>query len=192
MNLAAMILLCAAAAVAAPMYFHRFQGAGNRYLYAASAVSLVLLAAAGLTASLGGGGLGHGVYAFAVAAAAIGGGPATVTILRLSFNASHPENAVDPEDAPVLRGGAWIGVLERTSIAATLLRVPSLMRKIRSIDATTLLIHGTADNVVRPGAARWLAARRPDWEYVELEGVGHVPQVEVPERFVEMVRAFAG
>lgn len=121
MNLAGIVLLCAAAAVAAPMYFHRFQGRDNRYLYVASAVSLVLLGAAALAGSLGGGGLGQGVYAFAVAAAAIGGGPATVTILRLSFNASHPENTADPEDAPVLRGGAWIGVLERTSIAATLL-----------------------------------------------------------------------
>ncbi|NKX53999.1 hypothetical protein [Arthrobacter mobilis] len=121
MSLAGIILLCVAAAVAAPMYFNRFQGKDNRYLYAASAVSLVLLGVAGLTSSLGEGGLGAGVYAFAVAAAALGGGPPTVTILRLSFNASHPENSIDPEDAPVLRGGAWIGVLERTAIAATLL-----------------------------------------------------------------------
>ncbi|MFD1211696.1 hypothetical protein ACFQ36_06535 [Arthrobacter sp. GCM10027362] len=121
MSLAAVVLLCAAAAVAAPMYFHRFQGSGHRYLYAASTVSLLLLGGAGLAGSLGEGGLGAGVYAYAVAAAAIGGGPPTVTILRLSFNASHPENSADPEDAPVLRGGAWIGVLERTSIAATLL-----------------------------------------------------------------------
>jgi hypothetical protein len=121
MSLAGLILLCAAAAVASPMYFHRFQGSGNRNLYIASCFSLVLLAAAGITASLGGGGLGAGVYAYAVGAAAVGGGPVTVTILRLSFNASHPENTADPEDAPVLRGGAWIGVLERTSIAATLL-----------------------------------------------------------------------
>jgi hypothetical protein len=103
------------------MYFKRCQGRGNRAIYAASTVSLVLLGAAGLAAGLGAGGLGTGVYAFAVAAAAIGGGPPTVTILRLSFNAAHPENHTDPEAAPVLRGGAWIGVLERTSIAATLL-----------------------------------------------------------------------
>ncbi|NKX50252.1 hypothetical protein HER39_06650 [Arthrobacter deserti] len=121
MSLAGIILLCAAAAVAAPMYFRRFQGPGHRYLYAAGCVSLILLGAAGVAGGLGGSGLGPGVYALAVAAAAAGGGPVTVMILRLSFNASHPENAADPEDAPVLRGGAWIGVLERTSIAATLL-----------------------------------------------------------------------
>ena len=121
MSVMALLALCVAAAVAAPMYFERFQGRGNRWLYAASAVSLVLLGIAGLLAVLGSGGLGPAAYALGVAAAAIGGGPATVTILRLSFNASHPDNHTDPEASPVLRGGAWIGVLERTAIAATLL-----------------------------------------------------------------------
>ncbi|MEV7647703.1 hypothetical protein [Arthrobacter sp. NPDC089319] len=121
MSAVALVVLCVAAAVAGPMYFERFQGAGNRLLYAASALSLLLLGVAALLAVLGHGGLGPVAYALGVAAAAIGGGPATVTILRLSFNASHPDNHSDPEESPVLRGGAWIGVLERTAIASTLL-----------------------------------------------------------------------
>jgi pimeloyl-ACP methyl ester carboxylesterase len=31
-------------------------------------------------------------------------------------------------------------------------------------------------------AARDLAQRHPGWRYVELPGVGHVPQLQVPER----------
>ncbi|EMY35590.1 hypothetical protein D477_003608 [Arthrobacter crystallopoietes BAB-32] len=121
MSSAGLIILCLAALVSAPMYFERMRGSGNGVLYTLSAVTVLMLGFAGVLAGLGEGGLGAGVYAFAVAAAAIGGGPVTVSILRLSYNASHPENATDAEDEPVLRGGAWIGVLERTAIASTLL-----------------------------------------------------------------------
>jgi hypothetical protein len=118
---AGLIILCIAALVSAPMYFQRMRGSGNTVLYTLSGLTVLLLGLAGLLASLGDAGLGAGVYAFAVAAAAIGGGPVTVAILRLSYNATHPENLAESEEEPVLRGGAWIGVLERTGIASTLL-----------------------------------------------------------------------
>jgi hypothetical protein len=56
----------------------------------------------------------------AVAAAAAGGGPVTTAVLRLADPDRGPSRrrASDPE---VLRGGAWIGVLERIAVAATLL-----------------------------------------------------------------------
>ncbi|MCW2133967.1 hypothetical protein [Arthrobacter sp. VKM Ac-2550] len=121
MSLASLILLCLAALIAVPMYGERFHGKGNARLYSLSAISLLWLGVAALLASISEGGLGAGVYAFAVAAAAVGGGPLTVSILTLSFNALHPENREKAEKEPVLRGGAWIGVLERTGISVTLL-----------------------------------------------------------------------
>ena len=42
-------------------------------------------------------------------------------------------------------------------------------------------------DVVDPDAARRLAAVRPDWEFVMLEGIGHVPQIEAPDLFVDVV-----
>jgi hypothetical protein len=56
----------------------------------------------------------------AVAAAAAGGGPVTTAVLRLA----DPDRGVSrrrASDPEVLRGGAWIGVLERIAVAATLL-----------------------------------------------------------------------
>jgi hypothetical protein len=56
----------------------------------------------------------------AVAAAAAGGGPVVTAVLRLADpdRGASRRRASDPE---VLRGGAWIGVLERIAVAATLL-----------------------------------------------------------------------
>jgi pimeloyl-ACP methyl ester carboxylesterase len=45
-----------------------------------------------------------------------------------------------------------------------------------------LLLHGDRDRLVSVEAARDIARRHPAWRYVELAGVGHVPQLQVPER----------
>jgi hypothetical protein len=56
----------------------------------------------------------------AVVAAAVGGGPVATAVLRAADPDHGPSRrrASDPE---VLRGGTWIGVLERTAIAVTVL-----------------------------------------------------------------------
>jgi hypothetical protein len=62
---------------------------------------------------------GTGVV-LAVLAAAGGGGPVATAVLR----AADPDGAAHaggPGDPEILRGGAWIGVLERIAVAATLL-----------------------------------------------------------------------
>jgi hypothetical protein len=65
-------------------------------------------------------GLGVAGLLLAVGAAALGGGPVATAVLRAADPDSWPERrrASDPE---VLRGGAWIGVLERTAVAGTVL-----------------------------------------------------------------------
>lgn len=60
-----------------------------------------------------------------------------------------------------------------------------------SIRVPVLLIHGTADRLVPVASARRVARRFPSWRYVELPGIGHVPQLHAPERFVEIVDAWA-
>ena len=56
----------------------------------------------------------------AVAAAVAGGGPVATAVLRAADPAAVGVIG-GPQDPMILRGGAWIGVLERAAVAATLL-----------------------------------------------------------------------
>jgi pimeloyl-ACP methyl ester carboxylesterase len=58
---------------------------------------------------------------------------------------------------------------------------------VQHISAPTLLLQGTKDRLVPVAASRALATLRPDWSFVLFEGVGHVPQLEVADRFVATV-----
>lgn len=51
----------------------------------------------------------------------------------------------------------------------------------------TLLLQGARDRLVSPEASTGLAAMRPDWTFEVLAEVGHSPQMEVPELFVDRV-----
>jgi pimeloyl-ACP methyl ester carboxylesterase len=64
-------------------------------------------------------------------------------------------------------------------------------RDIGEVRCPTLILHGRRDRLVSVGFARGLAAKRKDWTYVELAGCGHVPQMEQPERFAEVVSDWA-
>jgi pimeloyl-ACP methyl ester carboxylesterase len=70
--------------------------------------------------------------------------------------------------------------------ARSLLRILADPRRYRramaGIVVPVLLVHGERDRLVSVANARDLAGRHPDWRYVELPGVGHVPQLQVPER----------
>jgi hypothetical protein len=133
-----LVLLVIAGLLAVPQYFARNRDIRGRplgALYATALAQLVLLGASAVTALLSGGGSGWAVAGpLAVLAATLGGGAPTTAILQISFNASHPEHQpmLSGEDGepvfneevdvqPVLRGGAWIGVLERLAVSSTLL-----------------------------------------------------------------------
>jgi pimeloyl-ACP methyl ester carboxylesterase len=72
------------------------------------------------------------------------------------------------------------------SAARSLLRLladpRAYRRAMASIRVPVLLVQGEVDRLVPVAAARDIAARHPDWRYLELAGVGHVPQLQVPER----------
>ena len=62
-----------------------------------------------------------------------------------------------------------------------------VLRWIQQVAAPTLLLQGDGDRLVPVASARNVASLRPDWEYHEFEGAGHVPMLEVPGEFVEVV-----
>ena len=70
------------------------------------------------------------------------------------------------------------------SMLAFLVRSRLLTAMIRRIAAPALIVHGAHDRLVPIAASRALAALRPDWTLAVFDGVGHVPQLEAPDRFV--------
>ncbi len=119
MSIAALVLLgvlAAAGAVLTPRSDTRRSGPSAALLVAVLGVAGAL---AWRTGRVGEEVQAVGVL-LAVAAAALGGGPVATAVLRAADPDRGPSRrrASDPE---VLRGGVWIGVLERTAIAATVL-----------------------------------------------------------------------
>jgi pimeloyl-ACP methyl ester carboxylesterase len=64
---------------------------------------------------------------------------------------------------------------------------PRFWTRMKKVEAPTLIIHGELDRLIPLAAARDLLRRRPDWDLQILEGVGHVPMMETPDRFVQIV-----
>ena len=58
---------------------------------------------------------------------------------------------------------------------------------MQEVVAPTLLLQGDRDRLVPVASARNIASLRPDWEYHEFAGAGHVPMLEVPLEFVDAV-----
>jgi len=63
-------------------------------------------------------------------------------------------------------------------------------RWLRAVKAPTLLIHGTEDRLVPLAASREACRLRRDFRLEIFDDVGHVPQMEVPDRFVAAMRSF--
>jgi pimeloyl-ACP methyl ester carboxylesterase len=76
--------------------------------------------------------------------------------------------------------------------ARSLLRVLGRRQKYQAmmagIDVPVLLIGGEDDRLVPIAAMRQAAARNPRWESVILPGVGHVPQLEVPDAVAGVIQ----
>jgi proline iminopeptidase len=60
---------------------------------------------------------------------------------------------------------------------------------LRAVTAPALVIHGTADFISLESAREWAAAL-PNGRLLLLEGSGHFPYLEVPERFFAAAEAF--
>ena len=73
------------------------------------------------------------------------------------------------------------------SLVAALALKRRVLRWVQEVVAPTLLLQGDRDRLVPVSSARAIASLRPDWEYHEFAGAGHVPMLEVPGEFVEVV-----
>jgi pimeloyl-ACP methyl ester carboxylesterase len=73
------------------------------------------------------------------------------------------------------------------SLMITLAAKRRFLASVDSITAPGLIIHGASDRLVPVEAARALAQRKPEWTLEIYEGVGHAPQLEVPERLTSSV-----
>ena len=78
----------------------------------------------------------------------------------------------------------------------SLMRVVGLRRRywemMASVRVPVLLIGGEADRLVPVASMREAAARNPRWETAILPGVGHTPQLEVPDNVIDTLRDWLG
>ena len=77
-------------------------------------------------------------------------------------------------------------------LAVLVLMVPTVLMVLRVpvmmvLRVPVLMVQGDRDRLVAVGNARDVARRHPAWRYVELAGVGHVPQLQVPGRLAAEV-----
>ena len=119
MSVSALVLL---ACTAAGGLFLTARGERLRSPWSA-VVLAVLLAAAGAVAwvaDAASDGVQERAAVAAVLAAVLGGGPVATAVLRAADPAAAGV-AGGPQDPDVLRGGTWIGFLERAAVGATIL-----------------------------------------------------------------------
>jgi len=67
-----------------------------------------------------------------------------------------------------------------------------LWRDMRDIEAPVLVIQGQEDRLVPVSIIREAVRRRATWHLEVFEDCGHVPQLECPEKFVDVVARWAG
>jgi pimeloyl-ACP methyl ester carboxylesterase len=100
-------------------------------------------------------------------------------VLAAGFALAREREAMPWADAAFLQAAR--------SLLAVLARPGPYLRVLRSIDVPTLLLHGSGDRLVPLGSGQHLARQRPDWTFEVFDGVGHVPQIEDPDRFARAV-----
>ena len=64
---------------------------------------------------------------------------------------------------------------------------PRFWIRVARVRAPTLVVHGELDRIIPLASARELVRRRPDWTLEVIEGAGHVPMMETPDRFLSVV-----
>jgi pimeloyl-ACP methyl ester carboxylesterase len=99
------------------------------------------------------------------------------------------EALVEGERARIARGAPYLGYMQAyKSMLARTRYVEAYDREVvMPVRAPTLLIAGGADTLVSTEFIRRLATIRPDWTYDQMPGVGHNPQMEAPDRFIDLM-----
>jgi pimeloyl-ACP methyl ester carboxylesterase len=88
---------------------------------------------------------------------------------------------IEVDDAMLGASRSLLGVLaHRRRFAATLAGLPD----------PVLLLHGDKDRLVPIASARMAAKANPTWRFEVAQGVGHVPQLEVPDWTARQIRGW--
>jgi pimeloyl-ACP methyl ester carboxylesterase len=58
---------------------------------------------------------------------------------------------------------------------------------VQSVGVPALVLHGARDQLIPQASAREAAAGHPDWKLVVFEDLGHIPQMEAPQRWLAEV-----
>ncbi|APR86138.1 putative hydrolase [Minicystis rosea] len=80
---------------------------------------------------------------------------------------------------------AYLGAAR--SLVRVLVQRERVYDAIRRLRAPALLTQGTRDRLVPLVVSEAAARLRSDWKVERMEGVGHVPQLEVPDRWLDLV-----
>ena len=99
------------------------------------------------------------------------------------FAEAHPE-LMDELVGQVLQRPAPRRVLFEQVRAMAAWRGPN---RLRRVSVPTTVVHGDADPVVPVANGMRVAQLIPGARYVELDGVGHLPPMEAPDRLVDVV-----
>lgn len=99
--------------------------------------------------------------------------------------AAHLELAVERMEYPDVDAEL---VIAARSLLWVLARRRHHAAMLRRIAVPVLLLHGNRDRLVPIAAARGTAAANPTWRFEVAEGVGHVPQLEVPDWTIDQIR----
>ena len=68
---------------------------------------------------------------------------------------------------------------------------PKLRRRLRRVRIPALVVWGESDGVIDPEYGRAYAQAFPDARFELIPEAGHLPQIEQPERLLNLVRSFA-
>jgi pimeloyl-ACP methyl ester carboxylesterase len=78
------------------------------------------------------------------------------------------------------------------SLGIQLLSPSGVARSVERVQVPVQAIHGTRDPLYPTAAWNALQRKRPDWRFDELEGVGHVPQLEAPAEYTRCLLRWLG
>lgn len=76
------------------------------------------------------------------------------------------------------------------SLVAALIGGRELTQGVHAMPSDTLVVWGDRDALVGRPVIEHLLGLRPDWDYAVLPDVGHTPMMEVPDRYLAVVRAW--
>jgi pimeloyl-ACP methyl ester carboxylesterase len=100
----------------------------------------------------------------------------------------------DPSRAPVPGGAGPTPELVAGNMAALgtyggrSMTDPTLLARLADLDLPVHVVWGAADGIVTPEYGRALAAAIPGARFTLLPEAGHLPQIEAPERLLDLVR----